>query len=97
MEFAVNQRRPKSLVEAVSYNIEAECYLPNPTRVSCVESEDSVPTSPSHELSVTAVQRQQGAMMGILESMTRRLENLEEHLSTSRAWQGTLSSRVESD
>ena len=95
VEFAVKQCRPKSLVEAVSCTIEAECYLPKPTRVSCVELEDSVPTSPSHELSVAAVQRQQGAMMGILESMTRRLENLEECLSTSRASQGTLSSRAE--
>ena len=33
--------------------------------------------------------------MGILESMTKRLENLEECLSTSRALQGTLSSRAE--
>ena len=95
MEFAVKQRRPKSLVEAVSCTIEAECYLPKPTRVSCVEIVDSVPTPPSQELSVAAVQRQQGAMMGILEGITKRLENLEERLSTSRVLQGTLSSRVE--
>ena len=95
VEFAVKQHRPKSLVEAVSCTIEAECYLPKPTRVSCVELEDSVPTPPSQELSVAVVQRQQGAMMGILEGITKHLENLEERLSTTRVSQGTFSSRVE--
>ena len=70
--------------------------MPKPTRVSCVELEDSVPTSPSHGLSVAAVQRQQGALMGILESMTKYL-NLEERLSISRALQGTLSSRTDKE
>jgi len=42
VEFAVNQHQPKSIVEAISFTIEAESYLLKPMWVSHVESEESV-------------------------------------------------------
>lgn len=99
VEFAVKQRRPQSVIEAISFTIEAESYLPKPGRVSYVESSESVlpPSShgasvsavQEHELSIAAVREQQSAMMGILERMTKRLEKLEGHLTPSQTAEGT--------
>lgn len=89
VEFAVKQHRPKSVVEAISFTIEAESYLPKPVRVSHVESEESVMPPYNQELSIAAVREQQSMMMGMLEKMTKRLENLEEHLATRHTPQST--------
>ena len=47
-----------------------------------------IPTS-NQELSIAAVREQQSTMMGMLEKMTKRLKNLEEHLATCHTPQST--------
>ena len=55
MEFAVKQRRLRSVVEAISFTIEAESYLPKPVRVSYVESDENRLPSTTQELFISAV------------------------------------------
>ena len=74
----MKQRKPKSVVEAISFTIEVESYLPKPVRVLGVESDESVLLSTSQELSILAVQEKQSLM---IEKMAKRLERLEEHLA----------------
>jgi len=66
--FGVKQRRPSSLVEAVSFTIEMESYLQRPAKVASVTNEE-----PSL---VSTIQNQQGAIVKTLEDVTclQRLE-----------------------
>ena len=99
IEFAVKQRRPRSVIEAIGFTIEAESYLPKPGRVSYVESNESVQPRSSEqssnsavqgqELAIAAVRDQQNSMMAILEKMTKRLEKLEGRVTASQTTEGT--------
>ena len=65
---SMRQQRPKMLVEAVSFTIKMESYLHKPHKVAHVDvTEEASP--------IAAIQTQQGAMMGILEDLSRRLQN----------------------
>ena len=67
--FGVKQRRPSSLVEAVSFTIEMESYLKKPVKLAPVVAEE-----PSV---VSTIQTQQGAIVKTLEEVTKRLQRLE--------------------
>ena len=64
MEFAVKQCRPRSVIEAISFTIEAGSYLPKPVRVSYVESDENMLPSTTQELSISAIHEKQSAMIG---------------------------------
>jgi len=65
----VKQRRPKNLVEAVSFTIEMESYFQPPAKLAPVMT-DEYPL-------VNAVQSQQSAMLQALEGITQQLQRLE--------------------
>ena len=65
----VKQRRPSSLVEAVSFTIEMESYLQRPAKLAPVTIEDPP--------LVGTIQNQQGVIVKTLDEVTRRLEKLE--------------------
>ena len=67
--FGVKQRRPASLVEAVSYTIEMESYLQRPAKLAPVTTEEPP--------LVNTIQNQQGVMVKALEEVTQRLQKLE--------------------
>ena len=64
----MRQQRPKTLVEAVSFTVEMESYLHKPHKVAHVDVTEKA--SP-----IASIQTQQGAMMGILEDLSWRLQN----------------------
>ena len=78
--FSVRQKRPTTLIEAVSATIEMESYLkPKPSHVAQVEPEQS-----HADTAIAAVQLKQDAMMGVLENIMARLEKLEAQASEGR-------------
>ena len=71
--FSVRQKRPTTLIKAVSATIEMESYLkPRPSHVAQVEPEQS-----QMEAVIAAVQHKQDTIMGMLENVMARLEKLE--------------------
>ena len=71
--FSVRQKRPTTLIEAVSATIEMESYLrPKPSHIAQVE-----PEQPKTDTVIAAVQLKQDAMLGMLENIMARLEKLE--------------------
>ena len=74
--FSVRQKRPSTLIEAVSATIEMETYVkPRPTPISQVE-----PAPLRTDAVIAAVQLKQDSMMGMMESIMTRLERLEARL-----------------
>ena len=75
--FSVRQKRPTTLIEAVSATIEMESYLkPKPSYMAQVEPEQS-----HADTAIAAVQLKQDTMMGVLENIMARLEKLEAQAS----------------
>ena len=67
--FGVKQRRPSSLVEAVSFTIEMESCLQKPVKLAPVMTEE-----PSV---ISTIQSQQGELVKILEDVAQWLKRLE--------------------
>ena len=78
--FSVRQKRPTTLIEAVSATIEMESYLrPKPSHIAQVE-----PEQPQTDAVIAAVQLKQDTMMGMLENILSRLEKLESRTREGR-------------
>ena len=84
--FNMKQKRPASLIEAVSSTLEMESYLvPRPSKVATVDIEtDSV---------IATVQGKQDLMMDMLQGMMERLDRLEKQMCRKPTLTG-LSSRT---
>ena len=79
--FSVRQKRPTTLIEAVSATIEMESYLkPKASHVAQVEPEQAHP-----DAVIAAVQHKQDAIMGMLENIMSRLEKLEARTNEGRS------------
>ena len=78
--FSVRQKRPATLIEAVSATIEMESYLkPKPTSIAQIE-----PARPETDTVIATVQHKQDAMMGMLENIMTRLEKLEARMGSGQ-------------
>ena len=79
--FSVRQKRPTTLIEAISATIEMESYLkPKASHVAQMEPEQAHP-----DAVILAVQHKQDAIMGMLENIMSRLEKLEVRTNEGRS------------
>ena len=62
VEFAVKQPWPQSVIEAISFTIEVESYLPKSGQVSYMEPDESVPPRGLH---VPVAQQQELAIAAV--------------------------------
>ena len=78
--FSVKQKRPKSVDEAVTATLEMESYMLNSSGVATGHGGQAgamAPPSTGGDPIVAAVQSKQDTMMGMMQSMMERLEQLE--------------------
>ena len=79
--FSVRQKRPATLIEAVSATIEMESYLkPKASHVAQVEPKQAHP-----DAVIAAVQHKQDAIMGMLENIMSRMAKLEARTSEGQS------------
>ena len=85
--FGVKQQHPETVIDAVRITIELESYLPKKDRVA------NVMVEPGEEQSVASIRANQQGLVGVIEKLVSRVEQLESKMGQGHQGREPLMSR----